>query len=99
MSKFSEVFKKYKTYDDSNGRGSVDEWRHSFESIGSKEAKNLLKNKNPLSILGLAELPSLEKLKTIYRKLLLTNHPDRGGNHSRCKEIIAAFKVLENKFK
>lgn len=98
MSKFSEVFKKYKTYDDSEGRGNVYEWKNSFESIHKDEAKRILKKKDPLIVMGLTELPSLDVLKRTYRKLMLENHPDRGGDHNRCKEIIAAFKILENKY-
>jgi hypothetical protein len=95
MSKFKDVFNKYKTYDDSNGRGNLDEWRSSFESMHKDEAIGLLKKKDPLSIFGLTELPNLESLKKIYRKLMMENHPDHGGDHKKCKEIIAAFTLLE----
>ena len=97
MSKFADTLKKYKTYDDSMGRGCVNEWRSAFESMNKDEAIGILKRKDPLNIFGLSELPSLEILKKIYRKLMLENHPDRGGDHKKCKEIIAAFTILEIK--
>lgn len=96
---FKEVFSKYKTYDDSLGRGCVDEWRNSFnQTYSQEEAKSIIKEKDPYSILGLEKGCSLAAVKSRYRKLMMENHPDRGGDPIKCKSIIAAYSVLEIRF-
>lgn len=98
MSNFSKLFDRYKTYDDSEGRGSVDQWRSAFNTrMNLDEAKRIIKENDPLIILGLDKIPDLNTLKNIYRKLMLENHPDRGGDPIKCKKIIAAYTVLEKK--
>lgn len=100
MSNFAKLFDRYKTYDDSHGRGNVQEWRRAFDTrMNLDEAKQIVRDNDPLIILGLVELPSLAVLKNIYRKLMLENHPDRGGDPVKCKKIIAAFTILEKKVK
>lgn len=100
MGNFSKLFEKYKTYDDSNGRGSVKEWRESFESkMGLDEAQKIIKNNDPLIVLGFSQMPDLSELKTRYRKLVMENHPDKGGSTILCKKIIAAFTVLEKRLR
>jgi len=100
MSNFAKVFAKYKTYDDSQGRGSVDEWRSSFNAkMNLDEARNLVRDHDPLQIMGLDKMPDLATLKAAYRKLMLKHHPDRGGDATTCRNIIAAFTVLERKLK
>lgn len=96
---FKEVFSKYKTYDDSFGRGSVDEWRDSFNrTYSQEEAKTILKEKDPYFILGLDRGCNIETIKSQYRKLVRENHPDRGGDPIKCKAIIAAYSILEISF-
>lgn len=95
---FAEVFKKYKTYDDSHGRGSVEEWSRLFNSrMNSSEARRIISDEDPLVVLGLSSIPNLYDLNAIYRKLMLAHHPDRGGDPVRCKKIIAAYTILEKK--
>jgi curved DNA-binding protein CbpA len=62
-----------------------------------EEAKELIKDKNPLSIMGFNSLPNLIELKERYRKLMLEHHPDKGGDPLVCKKIIASFTVLEKR--
>lgn len=95
MSKFKKLFGRYKTYDDTNGRGSVAEWRESF--MGIDEAKRLMRDNDPLSVLGLDSMPDMTLLKNTYRRLVMENHPDRGGDPILCKKIIAAYTVLEGR--
>lgn len=98
--KFSDVFSKYKTYDDNLGRGSVDEWRDSFNNTYSpEEARNIIKEKDPYHILGLEKESTLDVIKSRYRKLVMENHPDKGGDPIKCKAIIAAYTLLELSFK
>ena len=95
MSKFKKIFDRYKTYDDSQGRGNVEQWKSSFdERMSNDEAHKIVKDSDPLSILGLSKIPDLEELKVVYRHLIMKNHPDRGGDHMRCKQIIAAYTVI-----
>lgn len=67
--------------------------------MSDSEAMRVIKNRDPLVVFGLSELPSLNDLKKIYRKLMLENHPDIGGDPKKCKEIIAAFTILESRYK
>lgn len=98
MSKFSKLFDRYKTYDDSFGRGSISEWRSIFEErMNFSEAKKLTKNLDPLVVMGFDSMPNLEELKNRFRKLMMTNHPDKGGDHLLCKQIIASFTLLERR--
>lgn len=97
MSNFSKLFERYKTYDNSEGHGSVQQWRSAFNTkMNLEEAKKFLQD-DPFQILGLTELPNLINLKNIYRKLMLENHPDRGGDPIKCKKIIAAYTILEKR--
>jgi DnaJ-domain-containing protein 1 len=96
MSSFDKLFSKYKTYDDSNGRGSIEEWGRLFnEKMNSSDAMKIMKRDNPLEILGLTKMPDIDELKSVYRKLVMQHHPDKGGDPILCKKIIAAYTILE----
>lgn len=96
MSSFDKLFSKYKTYDDSNGRGSIEEWGRLFnEKMNSSDAIKIMKRDNPLEILGLTKMPNIDELKNVYRKLVMQHHPDKGGDPIFCKKIIAAYTILE----
>jgi DnaJ-domain-containing protein 1 len=96
MSSFDKLFSKYKTYDDSNGRGSIEEWGRLFnEKMNSSDAMKIMKRDNPLEILGLTKMPDIDELKNVYRKLVMQHHPDKGGDPILCKKIIAAYTILE----
>jgi DnaJ-domain-containing protein 1 len=98
LSKFAKLFDRYKTYDDTNGRGSVAEWSQAFESrMGIDEARKIMRENDPLAVLGLETMPDMALLKSTYRRLVMENHPDRGGDAILCKKIIAAFTVLEKR--
>jgi DnaJ-domain-containing protein 1 len=98
LSKFAKLFDRYKTYDDTNGRGSVKEWSQAFDArMGLDEARKIMRENNPLAVLGLNSMPDMNNLKNTYRKLVMENHPDRGGDPILCKKIIAAYTVLEKK--
>jgi len=100
LSKFAKLFDRYKTYDDTKGRGSVADWSHAFETrMGLDEAKKIMRENDPFSVLGLSSMPDITLLKETYRKLVMENHPDRGGDPILCKKIIAAFTVLEKKLR
>ena len=44
--------------------------------------------------LGLDRNASPEQIKSAYRKLAMQNHPDKGGDAEKFKEIAAAYDVL-----
>ena len=97
-SKFAKLFDRYKTYDDSQGRGNVNEWGKAFQTrMGQGEARQIIRDNDPLVILGLDSMPDMATLEKVYRKLVMENHPDKGGDHLRCKEIIAAYTILKKK--
>jgi hypothetical protein len=88
----------YKTYDTSEGFGSIDEWRDMWEDMTGEQAGVILgkQKSSPLSIFRLAALPAtMNDLKTVYRQLMLKNHPDRGGTHEASVLITAAYTTLK----
>ena len=101
---FSAIFDKYKTYNPTaEGYGSVKDWGTAFnERMGIDEAKTVLGEDNPLTILGLTALPStIDELRIPCRKLVKIYSPDNGSSPDADKfqKIIAAFTALENKIK
>lgn len=52
--------------------------------------------KSALQVFGLADFPkSMGELKSLYKKLALNNHPDRGGSLETMKDINLANEVLK----
>ena len=65
----------------------------------NKRKKALLENMTPkdaLSVFGLTSVPDKSKLKSLYRKLAVKNHPDHGGSAEKMAEINAAYEILMN---
>jgi curved DNA-binding protein len=48
------------------------------------------------SILGVNRNATPEEIKKAYRKLAMTHHPDRGGDHTTFANINSAYDVLSN---
>lgn len=98
---FSDIFSKYKTYDPSvEGYGSESEWGKAFdERMGVEEAAAALGDDNPLTILGFKKMPTMDALKTAYRKLIRIHHPDFGGTDEMARRIIAAYSILEDRIR
>jgi DnaJ-class molecular chaperone len=48
------------------------------------------------SILGVAKTASSEEIKTAYKKLAMTHHPDRGGDTNFFAQINEAYQVLKD---
>ena len=51
-------------------------------------------SKNYYEVLGVSPGASLKEIRKNYIKLVLINHPDKGGNAARFKEIDDAYKNL-----
>lgn len=50
--------------------------------------------KSHYQTLQLPNCASVAEIKTAYRKLALTHHPDRGGDAEKMKEINLAYEYL-----
>jgi len=50
-------------------------------------------------VLGVARNSSPEQIKAAYKKLAIQNHPDKGGDSEKFKEISAAYNVLSDEGK
>jgi DnaJ homolog subfamily A member 2 len=53
--------------------------------------------KNYYKILELEKSASEDEIKRAYKKLALKNHPDKGGDIEKFREIQEAYEVLSNK--
>ena len=92
----------YKTYDpDEEGYGNSSQWKQAFNyRMGFDEAKNILSNDNPYSILGILKGASLSEIKKAYYRMAMKWHPDRNpgvDTTERMQKIIAAYTVLTKK--
>jgi hypothetical protein len=54
---------------------------------------------NAMTVLGFAvnARPTQDELKKKYRELAVIHHPDKRGDESKMKEIIAAYELLIGK--
>ncbi len=92
--KFSDCFAKYKTYDTSQGFGSVKDWSSQWKAMTGDEARALVGNDSLLEILGLEVMPTLAALKRAYLTLMKVHHPDKGGDLAVAQKIVAAYQLL-----
>lgn len=98
----------YKTYDDSQGHGSPDEWTEAFRvRMGFDEAVAVLGDDDPLMILGLVEVANAHllraftgpEIKKAYLRMAKRWHPDMNMGdethaESMFKKIQAAYVKL-----
>ena len=62
--------------------------------MGAAEASKVVKQDDPLKILGFDSMPSKAELDSRYRQLAMKHHPDHGGTASQFKLIHAAWSLL-----
>ena len=96
----------YRTYDTSQGFGSVEDWMRAAEAIGADPHFVPLKGATPLSaplrpgdpdliLLKLEALPGDEAaLKSAMRRALIPAHPDHGGSREAVEAVTNAWHRL-----
>lgn len=89
----------YKTYNpDVEGYGDASQWKKAFnQRMGYEEAKNILSDEDPYSILGILYGASLTEIRTQYRKMAMKWHPDKNqglDTTEMMQKIIAAYTIL-----
>jgi len=47
-------------------------------------------------ILGVSQSASQDELKKAYKKAAIKNHPDKGGDPEKFKELAQAYEVLSD---
>lgn len=83
----------YGTYE--GARGNKDEWRAAFDEAWTYDkAKKVTKDESPWSILGISADSSKSDIKSAFRKLMMIHHPDKGGDESTARKIMAAYYLL-----
>jgi hypothetical protein len=83
----------YKTYDpEAEGYGSADQWRAVFAGLFAP-----LKDDEPFQVLGIPASSTWDQIKTAYRRLAASTHPDRGGSSEAFCRVREAFEVLKNR--
>jgi len=81
--------------------GSPEQWTQFFKiaqeqfGFSKSTATTFLNHESAYSILGVENFVSQEQIKTAWRKLVLINHPDKGGNKDKFLKIMAAYYSLK----
>ena len=55
-----------------------------------------LDDNNPYNCLDVSQLASQVEIRKAYKKLILINHPDKGGNAEKFNKIHEAYEMLSN---
>ena len=63
---------------------------------GGAAAKKDVDTQRFYDILGVSKKASQDEIRKAYRKLALKEHPDKGGDLEKFKDISTAYEVLSN---
>ena len=90
---------RYRKYDpDVEGYGDPSQWQAAWDNVmNADDARRVLGEDNPLTVLGFTEMPTQSDLIKRYREMMLLNHPDKGGSTAQCQTIIAAYSELKRR--
>ena len=55
-----------------------------------------LNDNNPYNCLDINQLASEEEIRKAYKKLIIINHPDKGGDADKFNKIHEAYQMLSN---
>lgn len=85
-----KLLNSYKVYDDGI-RGSTENWKKVADILWGHD-----QHTENFRTLGIYSLPSTEdELKKIWKKSIVENHPDRGGDASMASKINEAYDSLK----
>jgi DnaJ-class molecular chaperone len=92
----------YKTYNpDVEGYGDASQWKQAFnQRMGYDEAKEILSEEDPYTILEISHGASLGEIKKAYRRMAMKWHPDKNSSPEateKMQKIIAAYTFLTEK--
>jgi len=95
----SSVWKNPPSYGTYQGEpGNPDQWKTAFQFAWDlRTAASVIKQESPYSILGVPDGSSLEVVKNAFRKLIVTNHPDKGGSNEKAQKIISAYVMASSR--
>lgn len=66
---------------------------------GAGRAKKEVDTNKYYDLLGVEKTATFDQIKKAYRKKALKEHPDKGGDPNKFKEITNAYEVLSDKNK
>ena len=55
-----------------------------------------LDDNNPYNCLDISQLSTQDEIRKAYKKLILINHPDKGGDAEKFNKIHEAYEILSN---
>ena len=55
-----------------------------------------LNDNNPYNCLDISQLSTEEEIRKAYKKLIILNHPDKGGDPEKFNQIHEAYQILSN---
>ena len=100
MAKKHDPFRDPSPYGTYQGeRGSPTQWHDQFQaiydSLRGMDVQGVRLDESPFRMLEVAPDASFDVIKASFRRLVLMNHPDKGGDEAKCRRIVAAFERIK----